>query len=66
MPNTNAPFGFRQYRGLGSAPTYEQSVRLVSSANTTAIFFGDPVSNVFTRADFPLKHPSGGVIFKRV
>jgi hypothetical protein len=48
MPNTNAPFGFRQYRGLGSAPTYEQSVRLVSSANTTAIFFGDPVTNLNT------------------
>jgi hypothetical protein len=45
MPNTNAPFGFRQYRGLGSAPTYEQSVRLVKSDNTTAIFFGDPVVN---------------------
>jgi len=46
MPNTNAPFGFRQYRGLGSAPTYEQSVRLVKSDNTTAIFFGDPVTNL--------------------
>ena len=48
MPNTNAPFGFRQYRGLGSAPTYEQSVRLVKSDNTTAIYFGDPVSNLDT------------------
>jgi hypothetical protein len=48
MPNTNAPFGFRQYRGLGSAPTYEQSVRLVKSDNTTAIFFGDPVTNLNT------------------
>ena len=48
MPNTNAPFGFRQYRGLGSAPTYEQSVRLVKSDNTTAIYFGDPVSNLNT------------------
>lgn len=45
MPNTNAPFGFREYRGLGSAPTYEQSVRLVKSDYTTAIFFGDPVTN---------------------
>ena len=24
MANTNAPFGFRQYSGNGSAPTYEQ------------------------------------------
>jgi hypothetical protein len=48
MPNTNAPFGFRQYRGLGSAPTYEQSVRLIKSDNTTAIFFGDPVTNLNT------------------
>lgn len=48
MANTNAPFGFRQYRGLGSAPTYEQSVRLIKSDNTTAIYFGDPVSNLNT------------------
>ena len=48
MPNTNAPFGFRQYRGLGSAPTYEQSVRLIKSDNTTAVYFGDPVSNLNT------------------
>ena len=48
MANTNSPFGFRQYRGLGSAPTYEQSVRLVASADTTAIYFGDPVANVNT------------------
>jgi hypothetical protein len=48
MPNTNSPFGFRQYRGLGSAPTYEQSVRLVKSDNTTAIYFGDPVTNLDT------------------
>jgi hypothetical protein len=48
MANTNAPFGFRQYRGLGSAPTYEQSVRKVASGDSTAIYFGDPVSNVNT------------------
>ena len=48
MANTNAAFGFRQYRGLGSAPTYEQSVRLVKSDNTTAIYFGDPVTNLNT------------------
>jgi hypothetical protein len=48
MPNTNAPFGFRVYRGMGATPTYEQSVRLVKSDNTTAIYFGDPVSNLDT------------------
>ena len=48
MANTNAAFGFRQYRGLGSAPTYEQSVRLIKSDNSTAIYFGDPVTNLNT------------------
>jgi hypothetical protein len=42
MPNTNAPFGFRQYSGTGSAPTYEQvTVRI--AFNASAIFYGDPV-----------------------
>jgi hypothetical protein len=48
MPNTNAPFGFRVYRGMGATPTYELSVRLVKSDNTTAIYFGDPVTNLNT------------------
>jgi len=43
MANTNAPFGFRQYAGNGSAPTYEQNTRKIASNNTTAIFFGDAV-----------------------
>jgi len=43
MANTNAPFGFRQIKGTGSAPTFEQSVRKIKSDNTTAIFFGDAV-----------------------
>ena len=43
MANTNAPFGFRQYKGTGSAPTYEQVVMTIASNNATAIFFGDPV-----------------------
>jgi hypothetical protein len=42
MANTNAPFGFRQWSGTGSAPTYEQvAVQIVY--NATAIYFGDPV-----------------------
>jgi hypothetical protein len=48
MANTNAPFGFRQYRGTGSVPTYEQSVRLIASGDSTAIYFGDPVANLNT------------------
>jgi hypothetical protein len=43
MANTNSPFGFRQYSGTGSAPTYEQNVRYIASNNTTAIYFGDAV-----------------------
>jgi hypothetical protein len=43
MPNTNTPFGFRQYRGGGSAPTYEMNVMKIKSDNTTAIFDGDAV-----------------------
>jgi hypothetical protein len=42
MANTNAPYGFRQYSGTGSAPTYEQ-VPVVIAYNASAIFFGDPV-----------------------
>jgi hypothetical protein len=42
MANTNAPFGFRQYSGTGSAPTYEQ-VPVVIAYNAPAIFFNDPV-----------------------
>jgi len=42
MANVNAPFGFRQYSGTGSAPTYEQ-VEVQIAYNATNIFFGDPV-----------------------
>lgn len=42
MANTNAPFGFDQYRGTGSAPTYEQ-VKATIDYNTAPIYFGDPV-----------------------
>jgi len=43
MANTYAPFGFRQYSGAGSAPTYEQIEMLIKSDYTTAIFYGDAV-----------------------
>ena len=42
MANPNAPFGFQQYSGNGSAPTYEQ-VAVVIAYNASAIYFGDPV-----------------------
>lgn len=43
MANTNAPFGFRQYSGTGSAPTYEQVTARIAY-NATNIFYGDPVN----------------------
>ena len=43
MANTYAPFGFRQYSGTGSDPTYEQVAMAIKSDYTTAIFFGDAV-----------------------
>jgi hypothetical protein len=42
MPNINAPFGFRHFRGNGSAPTYEQ-VEFPITSTAPAIYFGDPV-----------------------
>jgi hypothetical protein len=43
MANTNAPFGFSQYQGTGATPSYEQTVSSIAAANSTAIYFGDPV-----------------------
>jgi hypothetical protein len=43
MANTNAPNGFSQYQGTGATPTYEQTVASIAAANSTAIYFGDPV-----------------------
>jgi len=42
MANTNTPFGFRQWSGLGSVPTYEQ-IAVPLQYNAGAIYFGDPV-----------------------
>ena len=42
MANTNAPFGFAQYSGNGSAPTYEQ-VPVQIAYDASAIYYGDPV-----------------------
>lgn len=45
MANTNAPFGFRQYLGTGSPPTYEQVAFSNGGINYNgaAIYYGDPV-----------------------
>jgi hypothetical protein len=42
MANTNAPYGFRQWSGNGSAPTYEQ-VEVQLQYNASAVYYGDPV-----------------------
>ena len=46
MANTLAPFGLSQYRGTGSAPTYEMTVAKIASGNSTQIFTGDLVMPV--------------------
>lgn len=47
MSNTATTFGFKHIGFLpGSAPDYQLSTRLISSANTTSIYFGDPVVKV--------------------
>ena len=43
MANTLSAFGFSQYSGTGSSPTYEQVRMAIKNGNTTPIFFGDPV-----------------------
>ena len=49
MANNNAPFGFRQYSGTGSSPTYEQitvgpgGISGGIAYNAGAIYCGDPV-----------------------
>lgn len=44
MANTFAPFGFSQYRGTGSTPTYEQVARTIGNT-ATVIYWGDPVTS---------------------
>lgn len=46
MANSNSPFGFRQWSGTGSAPTYEM-VTFGNGGldyNAAAIYYGDPVA----------------------
>lgn len=42
MANTSAPFGFLQWSGQGSAPTYEQVPFPIAYDNATPIYWGDP------------------------
>ena len=48
MANIQAPFGFSQYSGTGSDPTYEQVVKAIASGNATAIYKGDPIVQLNT------------------
>lgn len=60
MANTNAPFGFRQYRGRGSTPSYEQVTFKNGGIdyNATVIYYGDPVVRVGT-GDGTIKQAAG-------
>lgn len=62
MANTFAPFGFSQYRGVGSAPTYEQVTALIASTNTTAIFKGDAVVPVTGPATGYITQATAGTV----
>jgi len=62
MANTNAPFGFRQYSGTGSAPTYEQVAMKIASTNATAIYFGDAVVPVTGSATGYIKQATASTV----
>ena len=60
MANTNAPFGFRQYRGRGTTPSYEQVAFRNGGIdyNATVIYYGDPVVRVGS-GDGTIKQAAG-------
>lgn len=58
MANTSAPFGFSQWSGNGSAPTYEQ-VTGFCAYNTAAMYSGDPV---FRNSDGSIYPTTPGVL----
>jgi hypothetical protein len=61
MANTFAPFGFRQVKGTGSAPTYEQ-VATFCAYDTGAMYNGDPVyRNASTGGIYP-NTPGAGIL----
>ena len=61
MANIFAPFGFRQYSGPGSAPTYEQ-VATFCEYNTAAMYFGDPVYRDATSGGVKPDTPGTGIL----
>ena len=61
MANTSAPFGFSQYQGTGSAPTYEQ-VATFCAYNTSAMYYGDPVFRNGTTGGIYPTTPGTGVL----
>lgn len=61
MPNISAPFGFSQYRGTGSAPTYEQ-VTTFCAHNTAAMYNGDPVFRNGTTGGIQPTTPGAGIL----
>lgn len=51
MANTQSSFGFRHISFTsGASPDYQLATRLISSANTTKIFRGDPVVKIASSA----------------
>lgn len=62
MANVQAPFGFRQVKGTGSSPTYEQVLMKVASGNATAIFFGDAVVPVTGSATGYIKQATASTV----
>lgn len=62
VKNVSAPFGFRQIKGTGSAPTYEQVTMAIASTNATAIFFGDAVVPVTGSATGYIKQATASTV----
>lgn len=62
VTNVSAPFGFRQIKGTGSAPTYEQVTMAIASTNATAIYFGDAVVPVTGTATGYIKQATASTV----
>lgn len=62
MSNVQAPFGFSQRSGTGSAPTYEQARMRIASTNATAVFYGDAVVPVTGTATGYIKQATASTV----
>jgi hypothetical protein len=62
VTNVSAPFGFRQIKGTGSSPTYEQVTMTIASGNATAIFYGDAVVPVTGSATGYIKQATASTV----